>query len=145
MSVIFIFIAIILTPSLAVAETAPEDLKRFAGNYYNVSMNSRDTINLETDSTYIAELSMSLGVMGQSSGTWELVDPAMIKFNQSSGSGSLENGLESMLVIESTKDSKALISLLPVSKLQDHNESISKYGDSFYVYTKDRIERLELF
>ena len=145
MSSIFTFIAVILISSFAVAETTSEAQKHFIGNYYNVSMNSHVIINLESDSTYSAELSMSLGVMAKSTGTWELVDPPMIKFNQTSGSGSWENGLESMLIIESIKDSKTLISLLPVSQLQDHNESISKYGDSFYVYTKDRIERLELF
>jgi hypothetical protein len=118
---------------------------RFVGDYYNVSMNSRTTITLESDSTYSAEDTMCLGEMGKSLGTWSLVAPSTIKFHNISGSGRWENGLEPMLIIETEEEAKKLISLLPISSLQNHNESIANYGDSFYVYTKDRIERLELF
>jgi len=145
MKSIFTLIVIIFIPSFVAAENISELQKLFVGTYYQVSMNSNVTITLDSDLTYKAEYSACVGEMGKSSGTWSLSAPSKIEFNQVSGSGTWEKGFESMHIIETKDESNNLISLVPVSDLKDHIESIAEYDFSVYTYTKDRIERLELF
>lgn len=109
------------------------------GKYYNGDgLGVNITIQLDSDGTYSSKWNGCLGNYGNSKGTW-IANNDYLLFSPVNEDGMMENKLRRMKVIE-YKDE---IGFVDESELNEHKETMIEFGQSFYVYTLQKLSQSE--
>jgi hypothetical protein len=128
---VFLIICILQISACTIVKSGKKFDDFYTGHYYQGDgLGVNISIWLNPDGTYKSVWDGCMGNYGNSQGTWR-ANAEMILFSPIEENGMMEDELKPMKIVE-YKGKKGFV---PISDLDNHNQNIKEFGESYYVYT----------